>query len=64
MKKEFYEQVTVKELIEQLNKLPQGKIIAICGSEDFYIYDLEDYVLIDHTELENEDGSYDEEEEE
>lgn len=54
-RKTFYSELTVKDLLEQLNKLSQDKIIAICGAEDFYIYDLEDYILIDHTELDDED---------
>lgn len=55
MEKEFYGVMTVKELIEELSKIPQGKEISICGSDSFYIYNFDDYVLIDHTELDDEE---------
>ena len=48
--------ITVKELIEELSKLPQGKEVSICGSDEFYIYEFDDYILIDHTELDEDEG--------
>ena len=54
--KESYAVMTVKELIEELSKLPQGKEVSICGSDEFYIYEFDDYILIDHTELDGDDG--------
>jgi hypothetical protein len=57
MKKESYVAMTVRNLIEELYRLNLDKEITICGSDSFYIYELEDYILIDHTELvDDEDG--------
>ena len=47
--------ITVKELIEELSKLPQGKEVSICGSDEFYIYEFDDYVLIDHSEIDDDE---------
>lgn len=47
--------MTVQELIEELSKIPQGKQIYICGSDSFYIYNFDTHVLIDHTELDDEE---------
>lgn len=50
----------VKDLIAILSNLPSDMPLYLCGADEFFVYIIDDYILIDHTELYDGDGDLDE----